>query len=404
MTKLLALAGANAGNMKSIDAIRGYAVLLVIICHIPSHIAELVWPVKRLLLMGNYGVQLFFLASAVTLLMSWSKTKGNFYSKYKSFLIRRIFRIAPLYFSAIIFYWLVDGRTVAEFNLPTLLSTLLFYNAWSPYLMPATASWMPVPGGWSISVEFCFYLIFPILAGVAFSLKRSFLFFLISVLAMIFGFFIGAHLYPELDSYSQIKFLYFWPPNQLVIFSVGFVLYFSLQNTSWSLAIRESMKSPLIATIALVIAFVGFSYYPAEVTRTIPNALPPLHLIITVIMALWALIIINHPGPVIVNKWIVSLGEASFSVYILHFAVLASVSMAMERYWPFPKDGILSVAYAGSILVCSVFLSFLFAKFTYKHFELPFIRYAKRLTTENRASDAVIAPTLLRKDVNAASL
>ncbi len=217
-------------KLQAIDAIRGYAVFLVIACHSPAYIPDLVWPVKRLLLMGNYGVQLFFLASAVTLLMSWDASGNNFLNKYKDFLTRRIFRIAPFYFLAMPFYWLVEGHTSDEFSVSVLISNLFFYNAWNPYLMPAIPAWAPVPGGWSISVEFCFYIIFPFLALLVKNATHALFFSCFCLSVMVFGYFTGLSLYPELEKYSQIKFLYFWPPNQFIIFAVGFLLFFSLKS------------------------------------------------------------------------------------------------------------------------------------------------------------------------------
>lgn len=371
----------DKGNLKAIDAIRGYAVLLVIICHAPAYAPDLVWPVKRLLLMGNYGVQLFFLASAVTLLMSWSKEKGNFSVKYRAFLFRRVLRIAPLYFLAILFYWLVDSHTTDEFSASKLISTLLFYNAWSPYLMPATATWMPVPGGWSISVEFIFYLIFPFCAAFATTLIRSALFFLLSTAVMILGFFVGTWIYPELDKYSQLKFLYFWPPNQFIIFAVGFILFFAIRNELKQNKSRHSAFSPALASGILLLSFLLFSYFPSEITQTIPRGLPPVHLLITMCMAFWSFVIICRPINAVINNPLVSLGKVSFSVYILHFAIMKWVVWAINTYWTGPKLGILSLPYVALMIIFTTILTYLCAKLTYRWIELPFIVLAKTLTT-----------------------
>ena len=147
-------------HLQVVDALRGYAILLVIAVHSIGHNKDLVWPVIRPLLLGFYGVQLFFLASALTLLMSWSRSDDSFARRSGKFLIRRFFRIAPLYYLAVLFYWFAYQAKPADFSIELLLGSLLFYNAWSPYLVPTVPGWTPVPGGWSIGVEFCFYFIF----------------------------------------------------------------------------------------------------------------------------------------------------------------------------------------------------------------------------------------------------
>jgi peptidoglycan/LPS O-acetylase OafA/YrhL len=54
-----------------IDCLRGYAILLVIPCHLTYSYLDLPYPVHRLTVLGWHGVQLFFLTSCLTLLMSW---------------------------------------------------------------------------------------------------------------------------------------------------------------------------------------------------------------------------------------------------------------------------------------------------------------------------------------------
>ena len=49
-----------------LDCIRGYAIFMVIVCHLTSVYPELPYPVLRQATNGWYGVQLFFLAFAST--------------------------------------------------------------------------------------------------------------------------------------------------------------------------------------------------------------------------------------------------------------------------------------------------------------------------------------------------
>lgn len=135
-------------NSRAIDALRGHAILLVIEMHVIGHVPTLVRPAKGLLLLGYSGVQLFFVASAVTLLMSCSRSQESLLStRITRFFKNRFFRIAPLYFLAIPFYWAFEGLTVVDFKPERLIATLLFVNAWTPDLLPTTGGWKPVPGG-----------------------------------------------------------------------------------------------------------------------------------------------------------------------------------------------------------------------------------------------------------------
>lgn len=87
--------------MQCIDCVRGYAVVLVILCHLVYAYPGIPYPVHRLATFGWHGVQLFFLASAVTLLLSWhAEVARHGRASFGRFLIRRVFRIAPAYFAA----------------------------------------------------------------------------------------------------------------------------------------------------------------------------------------------------------------------------------------------------------------------------------------------------------------
>lgn len=53
-----------------IDALRGYAILLVMAVHASQVAVD--WGARTLVDQGARGVQLFFVASALTLVMSWT--------------------------------------------------------------------------------------------------------------------------------------------------------------------------------------------------------------------------------------------------------------------------------------------------------------------------------------------
>jgi len=366
-------------SLGSIDALRGYAILLVLTAH--SLTPNLVWPAKRVMLMGVYGVQLFFIASAVTLLMSWARNTKPFGTKSRQFFVHRFFRIAPLYFLAIAFYWLVDNTASTDFSWVRLISTLFFVNTWNPHLLPVTGGWMPVPGGWSISVEFCFYVVFPMLAVSANTMRRSLVFLGFALFIMIATTAFGQTLYPELTSSQRSNFLYFWFPNQLIVFAIGFVLYQCLQSPSISGFITHSPLSAPIASILMVGAMTVLSYAGMQ-----KEGIAPTHLLMTICFAMWALVILLKPGRMIVNPVITAIGKVSFSIYIVHFAVLKLVKYGMAQYWPISRDDVLSLPYAAILILLALAISYAIASVTYKTIEQPFIRLGKKLASQLSAS------------------
>lgn len=84
-----------------IDIVRGVAILGVIAVHSHQGIKNLSTPISWIFNYGQLGVQLFFIASALTLCLS---TRERDETSPYYFYIRRYFRIAPLYYFAIFLY------------------------------------------------------------------------------------------------------------------------------------------------------------------------------------------------------------------------------------------------------------------------------------------------------------
>lgn len=357
-------------NLGAIDALRGYAILLVLTAH--SLMPNLVWPAKRVMLMGVYGVQLFFIASAVTLLMSWSRSAQPFGVSTGRFFVHRFFRIAPLYFLAIGFYWFVANTATTDFSMARLVSTMLFVNTWNPHLLPTTGGWMPVPGGWSISVEFCFYFIFPILAVMVQSLRSALAFLVVAFIIMVTSTAYGQTLFPGILSEQRSNFLYFWFPNQLIVFAIGFVLYHCLQSEKVTALIAKSGISSSIASIGMLAAITVLSYSGMQ-----KAGIAPTHLLVTMSFAVWALFVLLKADRLTVNPIVIAIGKVSFSIYIVHFAVVKLVKYGMSTWWPLDKEGVLSLPYTAVSILLALGISYKIASLTYRHIEKPCIDLGK---------------------------
>jgi len=368
----------EAQKLDYIDAVRGWAILLVITCHVGGMSSEMPYPIKKLTNFGWHGVQLFFLASALTLMMSWHRVRVHDGVFVRSFFIRRFLRIAPMYYAGAAIYFIAEPP-VSGFNLPQMLISFTFLNTWRPEWIPKTPGWMVVPGGWSIGVEFTFYALFPLLAALVTSLPRALAFF-----AAAFAFACGAnHLgatwlagYPA-DAVGN--FLYSWFPNQVPVFALGFVLYFTIK----SYRVPTLGKWPACMLLACVAAaLISVAEFPASGHRFLLSTPTPPILLASLGFTIFIFVLARQPDLLLTSPLMKKMEVLSFSAYVLHFLFIHSFPAWSGGWINTRATGY--VAIANLVLLWAVVVPTTFAAASLAHawIERPGMELARRLTSK----------------------
>lgn len=316
-----------APKLEWVNALRGLAILGVILCHtyiyaIPGKgVTGNPWPALPALLQaiaqeGRMGVQLFFIASAFTLFLSGNGSHRTERRPVLNFFLRRFFRIAPIYYLGIAYFgvWhhFVDGYTVTPWEV---LANVFFVNAITPELINRV-----VPGGWSISVEMMFYCLVPLLVRSIRSVSAA-LWLICGSLFLVYGVKVVLSklgLFPSTELTND--FLYYFLPNQLAIFGLGMLFYHLYQGTSVDQPGVASVRPGVLLACAAVVVFnnlVG-----------IPNI--GFHFFYGVAVVLLALALSKRPYFLFVNPLTTFVGTISFSLYLVHFAVLYA---AQQFHW-----------------------------------------------------------------------
>ena len=379
-----------------VDALRGYAIFLVMGCHALLSYSGLVWPVKRLASLGWHGVQLFFVASSLTLLLSWTNRAGREARPAAAFFIRRVFRIAPMYYAAFLAY-LVVVPPGAAFSLVHALATLGFVNGWSPGLLSMVeGSWAAVPGSWSVADEFGFYLFFPVLAGLITTLPRAVLALLLSLVAAFllnrfaFQLWVGPYGWKATD-----QFLYYWLPNQLPVFMVGFCTFHALARLhapdGWvgarGLIARHGS---VLAALAWVGFFaLGYVVLPRKPVLTVPFL--PVHVIAAMAFAVLTVALALAPRSPFNNRAIRALGRVSFSAYLVHFGVIDLLGPAMPGVFALDSTGMEGIWRATLFLAAVVGVTWLISAATFRIVEQPMIGLGKALCARLGAARPIVA-------------
>lgn len=166
---------------------------------------------------GIYGVSVFYVLSGLTLYLVYvEKKEAREFLKIKSlksFYVKRIFRIMPL-------FWVVITGAIVIYNLnPTPMEVFLEYSG-----LFSLIDWDLgfSPGIWSIGNELVFYCLFPLLVLSTLHQKYMTPVLLVTFTAafVYFSFFF----IPSLGSLNEKWSWYKNPLNQVIYFFVGFLL------------------------------------------------------------------------------------------------------------------------------------------------------------------------------------
>jgi peptidoglycan/LPS O-acetylase OafA/YrhL len=292
-----------------IDALRGYAILAVMIVHGGQCVEGLdvqatAW--------GARGVQLFFVVSALTLMTSWTERNDG----AGAFYIRRLFRIAPMFWLAIPFYLWLNGTGPTDYAPGGLAAWHVgMTGSFLHGLHPETITSV-VPGGWSVADEVLFYAIFPILAATLSTWGRAALLtFVAALLAYLFytnGLSFLPILFPNEKRDLLATFMFLSIPFQITAFAAGILAYHSIRAAPTKLP-RWTVEIALLGTFALII----FRAY----TRV--HDVPAFGLLFGALATAMGL----GAGGYLVNPVIRHLGKVSFSAYLVHFAMLGPVTI-----------------------------------------------------------------------------
>lgn len=305
-----------------LDAVRGYAFLGVLCTHVASLVGAFPW--RWLPEQGAFGVQLFFLASAITLCQSMQARQKVDAHPVLFFYLRRLFRIAPLFWAAMVFYWLFP-KVMPTFWLTQyapegvhssyFFLTAFFLHGWHPYTLNSI-----VPGGWSIAVEMTFYAFFPIIFFCLNSLKRT------AVAALLGLVVIEATLakwgyawtrqqfFPAVPDKVWEYFSAHWFPAQLTVFLTGFLVWRLLDADR----VKTLVKDRFWAAWLLAFAF----FILLNLLHGIRGGfVDPANYIV---LALAGIIIAISGGALVlcINPLVCHLGKISYSCYLAHFAAL----------------------------------------------------------------------------------
>lgn len=358
-----------------LDALRGIAILLVILFH-TSFVIYVVKPdifykfITYITPEGARGVQLFYIISALTLFLSLNNSKftGTLIQNIKFFL-RRFFRIAPLFYIIIISACILIPLTSLKFhlnpiiNLTSVLSSITFTNNFFPKYINAI-----VPGQWSIAIEMFFYILVPIFFLRIKDLKTAKKYF---VWSLIFTSIIELSfpiIFPIVSTDIWNSLLFWSIPIQIPHFILGFIAFFLIfkneNNESFIKNFYYLLKISLIVEIIFILLKYIISHH-IDISMATPR-------VYIESIFLFGLVLLLSKGylPILKNKVLQYIGKISFSIYLTHpfIVIFISNSQIYKNIAQNIKNGYVEYIF---LFLISVLFSILICTVTFKLIEQP---------------------------------
>lgn len=290
----------NLQRIDFLDYVRGMAAIGVMFFHYYSWVFGIQNPVGFINRIGLYAVAVFYILSGLTLYKVYIESRTFNLINLKKFYLKRFFRIYPLLWVIITIYLIF---VVSNFDFKTIIlnySGLFGIIDWSH----------PIGTGvWSIGNELCFYILFPLFWMM---INRQKPFLLIGTVFLI-------HLYFSFSFFDESQTLseqwgdYINPLNQVFMFVSGIGI--GHYSKRFQFRISKNLKYLVLIILLLLLAFIPVSGNQELILVT------NYYRIIFTFLAVAICYVCLHLPPIesnLIHKTLKALGDASYSLYLLH--------------------------------------------------------------------------------------
>ncbi len=303
-----------------IQLLRGLAALMVCCFHMKGILKDSLWG-KMLFQNGSLGVPLFFMISGFILYVTTSKAqiKPAFIGK---FALKRLLRIVPLYYLLTLVYLAVHSNLSLYLidNPRWLMPMFFFYPSYLGFTGPSYG-FPPLAVGWSLNYELYFYLL---LAITMFAGKWRWMLFSGIILVSVF-------IVPLITNGYVMQHLSQWYAYPLPYFSLmtNPVLLFFLAGVGlgWFHQVKHPLKHRFLADLLVLLAAANFIFTYLAFYQIFPGFWSSFF---NSGVLLFAIIWRNKIKPFEPKRWLIYLGDISFSLYLIHPIVLSFLPMLIR--------------------------------------------------------------------------
>lgn len=298
-------------KVNSLTSTRAFAAILVVI----HHFGRDVFPFKKFpgfFSNGNLAVSYFFVLSGFVLYNVYAYKDIS----YKDFIVKRIARIAPVYYLALLLF---ISLPILLHQLPAgFTKQLCFHILFLQAYIPGYALTLNGPA-WTLSAEMFFYLLFPVLLLFQQKNKKTFILSLITLFICSQAIHLWYANHKYLLSDDNIDLVYFNPLihiNQFMIGMMGAAIY----NDT-----KHKAHYRFMPVLWMLILYVLVAFRPENLSYQTGLIAP--------VFMLFIISIAKNDPPVLNIKPLVLLGEISYGIYILQAPVFSCLDHINSKYF-----------------------------------------------------------------------
>lgn len=278
----------------SLQYLRAFAALWVLLTHVLQRLD--IQP-NGVFFAGQWGVDIFFLLSGFIIYLT-TKEKSN----WKAFAIKRIYRIYPAYLLCLVVYSLYSvGYNNGGYNAVTIIQNILMI----PFSGPIGFKSLIVGQAWSTCYELYFYALLTILLLIGISKKR-----LLPVILVLFV--IGFGLNRIFPMKGFVGYLYSLIGARHIFFFCEGIIIALLNDKIQNIKINR--------TVLKIVSVLAFFAYVAVLCTSY-------RFYFSLLISPLMFCIVYKANEVLAGKGLVhrvmlALGDASFSIYLIHSVVI----------------------------------------------------------------------------------
>ena len=335
------MSATTSGRLHGLDILRGLMALAVAVYHLSiwSRIFESGTRINNVVaILGHYGVEGFFLVSGFCFFHLYGETSWD-RGALRRFHIKRFFRIAPLYYLAVALNLALYNPVGPEVTLRMLAeNATLTFGLFHP-------NHALVLGGWSIGIEYVFYMALPLLTWA--TRRKIFLYLGAALLIALawpwsFGKVQAAPFLGDMKFHTYVQI-----PNHAFLFLLGGIAADLRRRMTWRLSLPWFLGAVgLLVILAWPRGPVFYDHFDAMV------GMFRVKYVSICFLALMVFAFYDMPDHVLRRPFIL-LGDASYSVYLLHpfawMVVMALLPKGIASGWNFALALALTLGLAGLV-------------------------------------------------------